>query len=621
MASLFFSFSILLLSVLFNIAGVSAVSAADAPADQKSEELGAVEVRAARNALPVEKLPSSVSVITREQMEAKKYLNVESLLREELGLDVVRNGPMGANTTVFMRGGGSSSTLVMVDGVQVNSNTTGAFNFANFPIDNLERVEMIRGPQSTLWGADAVGGVINLVTRQGKGTPTHSASFEGGSFSTFKETLGSSGGTDKVDYSISASRTDSAGFSSASQRRGNTEKDGYENTAVSTRLGYNFLDDGRADFIGHFIKSRIDFDNFSFPRGMVDGPPYSNQESAYISLPVAKSLTPWWQVKFNPNLAYDEVVSRRQTTADSYFYNRTYTLDLQNNFKLGEWVSTIVGGEYQYRNGESPDNRINRTLENQSTYLQTILDNKENVVLTAGFRHDVNNPFRDATTYKFEGAYKFNSLGTRLRSAYATGFRAPTVNDLFYPGASNPALKPEEVRSWEAGFDQTFLDGKVVVGSVYFDSYYDNLIQFDLATFMPQNVAKAVSKGTETFVRLKLPEGFNLTTNHTWNDAYNDITKRRLARRAEQKFHANISRHWTENFDTLVGITYKGNTEENAIAGTSSYVIMRAAMTYRINKYLKFTVRGENLLNTDYEEISGFGTPGASGYAGFVVTY
>ena len=591
-------------------------------ASQSVEVLQPLKIEATRGYLPLEDLPTSASVITRKDIEEKNYINVEDMLREELGLDVVQNGSLGANTTVFMRGAGSSSTLVMVDGVQVNSNTTGAFDFSNIQTDNIERIEILRGPQSTIWGADAVGGVINIVTRKGKGKPRHYFSFEGGSFATFKETLGSSGGIGDFDYSVTASRTDTEGFSSANEKNGHTEKDGYQNTSLSARTGINFMQGkARAEFIGNYVRSHLEYDNFVFGTGNVDGPPYSSTEAFSIATPLTFNVADWWDIKLNPSYSYEELQARNQTFADSDIISRNHSIDLQNNFNFADYYSVILGGEYQNRNGVNEGSSIDSDLENKSVYLQGIFDYQGEIVLTGGFRHDENNKFDDATTYKLEGAYRFKKLGTRIRAAYGTGFRAPTINDLFFPGFSNPDLKPEEVESWELGLDQSFFDGKAKFSTVYFDSKYDNLIQFSLVTFRPENVAKASSKGLESTLDLELPNNFALGLSHTWNDAVDDSTGKQLRRRAEHKFHANLYHNWCDKLKSTLGLTYRGETNDGSSGALNPYVVVRASLIYQYNKNLKLTLRGENLFDEEYEEVVGFGTAGVSGFAGFTYSF
>jgi len=591
---------------------------------EEAQPLEPLEVNAARNKLELEDLPTSASVITRKEIEEKNYINVEDMLRGELGLDVVQNGTLGSTSTVFIRGGGSSSTLVLVDGIQVNSNTLGSFNFAHIQPDNIERVEILRGAQSTIWGADAVGGVINIVTRRGKGKPKHYMSFEGGSFSTFKETLGSSGEVGNLDYSVSVTRLDSAGISSADKDNGNTEKDRYQNTSFSTRIGRSIMEDrGRGEVIVHYIDSHIEFDSFGLG-GPVDGPPLTKTESIYISTPVQFRLLPWWELQLNPNFAYD-ASKTRQTGSDSNIFSRTYTIDIKNDLTLGDYFSLILGTEYQDREGINATSRPRLSADqgNVSFYMQGVVDYDDALVLTSGFRYDANDSFQDVWTYKFEGAYRFKQTGTRVRAAYSKGFRAPTINELFFPGFGNPNLLPEESRGWEVGLDQNLWKNRIRLSVVYFDTIYDNLIAFrfiPLTGFIPVNVNKATSRGVETGIYFDWAECFSTSLKYTWNDVFDEATQFQLRRRAKHKFQADMIFRWKERFKALMGWTFRGDTLDGT-AILQDYWVLRSNLEYAYNKNLKLTLRGENLTDEDYQEIAGFGTAGIAVYAGFTYEF
>lgn len=574
-------------------------------------ELKPVEITGTRSLLTTEDTPSSVTVITAEEIEQKQHQTVIDILRGELGVDITASGPTGSLSSVFMRGTASRSTLVMIDGVQVNSNTTGAFNFADLMTDNIERIEILRGPQSINWGADAVGGVINIVTKRGKGKPSHSFGFEGGSFATFKETASSSGSGDRWDYSVSASRTDSEGFSAVSELRGATEDDGYGNTTLSGRMGYDYSEDGRVEFIGRYAHANFEFDN-AF--GKADNGNFSNSEEFNFSLPIQNSFGGWWDVKFTPSIYYLDSFAEF-SGSHSKIFTRNYTFDLQNNLKLGEYYSLVFGGEYQILNANSVGS-FKKDTYTQGYFLQALFNYEDRVVLTGGFRHDINSSFEDKTTYKFEAAYRFKKTGTRLRAVYATGFQAPTFNFLFFPSFSNPNLKPEEVKSWEVGFDQDFLASRVRLSVTYFDADYTNLIESPAPSFLPQNVAKATSRGIESKLNIGLIENLDLTFQYTLNEA-EDESGAQLIRRAKNKFSASLHHSWRNKLDTTVGVFARGSESE----GTDAFTTVRAALTYKYNDRLKFTVRGENLLDEEYEEISTFGTPRISGYAGFVYNF
>lgn len=218
-------------------------------------ELDPIEVDASRLKITPKKYAGSITVITEEEIKKSGSPLIENILRDQLSISVFKQGAVGGESTIRMRGTDNSNTLVIIDGVRVNGNTQGSFDFRNLNTENIERIEILRGSQTVLWGADAVGGVINIITKKGEGTPSHYLSFEGGSFGSFQESLGSSGAIGDTDYSFSASRTDISGFSDFNEKRivesgGAAEKDGFENTSFSGKLGSGFAGDGRMEFVG-----------------------------------------------------------------------------------------------------------------------------------------------------------------------------------------------------------------------------------------------------------------------------------------------------------------------------------------------------------------------------------
>lgn len=591
-----------------------------APAADNEEELEGIEITATRTSIEEENPAAALTIITQEEIKQKQHMQVKDVLREQAGITVVNVGPMGGTTTIFLRGASSQSSLVLIDGVQVKSNTVGSFDFSNLQMDNIERIEILRGPQSTLWGADAVGGVINIVTKRGKGKPVHSLAFEGGSFATFKETLSSSGALGKFDYSASASRTDSEGFSAFNEDLGGTEDDGYQNTTFSSRMGYNFPQDGRVELIGRYTKSRSEFDGLNMAFVLSDSPNnILRNETFYFALPIEKTITPWWDAKVNTNFYYDDLDTIDSTLGNSKILSRTYTVDFQNNLSLGKYASAVFGFEHQVTHGYNNGNNIALENRSQGYYLQGRLNWDERVFLNAGFRQDVNSRFDNQFTYKVEGAYQLKSWGTRLRAAYATGFRVPSVNEVLFPFFGNLNIQPEESKNWEVGIEQKLLNDRVTVGSNYFHTDFDNLIIFDFATFIAQNIGKSTSKGIETFLKIKILNNLGVTANYTWNQAQDDTTGSLLARRPRHTFSASLHHNWNK-LGTIVTVNHRTRmTSGTNMVGERT--IVRAALSYQLNKDWKLTARGENLFDEDYEESFQFGGQGISGYAGFVYTF
>jgi vitamin B12 transporter len=231
-----------------------------------------VVVTATKLETPVSEIASSVTVITAEEIENRQPTSALDVLRTVPGLDVVRQGGLGQQTSVFLRGGNSTHTLVLVDGIEMNdpANPGRSFDFATLGTDNIERIEIVRGPGSTLYGSDAIGGVINIITRKGSGKPTITLSAEGGSFETHQEKLSLSGGNDLWNYSLAASFIESNGISAADERYGNSERDGYDRTSVSSRIGITPTTNFDLDFFLRYFDSEADLETFGFIRKKVE---------------------------------------------------------------------------------------------------------------------------------------------------------------------------------------------------------------------------------------------------------------------------------------------------------------------------------------------------------------
>jgi len=220
-----------------------------------------------RNPTPASQSGSSITVISQDQIRRGGQVNVAEVLRGQLGVDVVRQGGPGGVTSVFLRGGNSAHTKVLLDGISLNdpSNASRAFDFSNLTVDNIERIEVLRGPQSMVYGSDAIGGVVNIVTKRGEGPLSIRASAMGGSFNTGQTSLNASGGNERAYYSVTGAFLSTGGISAASARNGNTEHDSYNNGTVSGRLGYNLGDTWNVDYVFRYIDAAAEIDDVPFP--------------------------------------------------------------------------------------------------------------------------------------------------------------------------------------------------------------------------------------------------------------------------------------------------------------------------------------------------------------------
>ena len=587
-------------------------------------ELGPVVVTATKTEVPLNETTSSVTVITEEEIQAQNAKTVLEVLPHVQGLDVVQTGGSGGVTSIFMRGGNSNHTLVLVDGVQVNSPTTGAFDFSNLTVDNIERIEIVRGPQSTLYGSDAIGGVINILTKRGKGAPAFSFSAEAGSYQSFRESVGVSGAAPSLDYSLSVARFDTEGFSKADESNGNSEKDGYENTTLSSRLGYNWGTVGRLEFTARYTNAEAEVDG-GFP--VADDPNFvMDSQFLVLSTRYSRPITSWWTQQLRLAFNRDELKGSDPDPADVFNNFEIDTdsrrVEWQHNLAIGKADLLTLGYEYEGQFGKGKD-VFDKTISNSAVYVQNQHQVTDVFSQVVGVRADYNSRFGDEITYKAEAAYRIPETGTRFRAAYGTGFHGPTLNDLFFPGFGNPTLKPETSESVEGGIEQSFLSGRLNFLGTYFHTGFENLIVFDSTTFLPENIGKAMAKGAELELDLSPVKAVTLKTNYSYTTTLNEENGQELPRRPRQKANVGLNVFPMPSVKLLLDFRYVGkrfnDTANNEPVG--AYTLVNASGTFDLTKVVQIFARVENLFDRKYEEVLGFGTAGRSAYGGAKLTF
>ena len=611
------------LATTFTLVFFTGMIGASQANDTDPQRMGEIVVTATRTPVSIAKTTSSVTIIDAETIEAKQAKHVLDVLRDVPGLDVRQSGGFGGQTSVFMRGGNSTHTLVIIDGVHMNSPTNGAFDFSDLTIDNIERIEVIRGPQSTLYGSDAIGGVIHVMTKKGAGPVTGYFSSEFGSFNTFQERAGVSGGTATFDYALSASRLDTGGISRASDHRGNPEEDPYDNTTFSGRLGATVFGDGRIDVTARYTGSNADND-FAFP--LADDPnSTSDRHSLVLASTFSKPITSWWDQRLQLSLNDDESDIQDQDPGSDFMSTteiQSRRIDWQHNFHVGNLATVTAGYEGQDEEGENQGN-FKSTITNNAGYAQIQANPIEPLSIVIGGRFDSNNRYGDQATYKVSGAYAFERLGTTLRSNYGTGFRGPTLNDLFFVPFNNVDLDPEKSKGFDVGIEQQLFDGLIVAEVTYFHNDFENLIVFDSVTFTPQNINDARAEGIEATLQVSPMDNLAMNATYTHTAGRDLETDLRLARRPLNKgnlnvFYAPIT-PLRLNLDLLlVGSSFSdtGNTQE--VAG---YGVINLAASYDVTENIQAFVKIDNLLNQEYEEVFGFGTFGRSAFGGLKLSF
>jgi vitamin B12 transporter len=609
-------------------------------AAQQEEALPPVVVTATRTETPPQDVTTSISVITTKDIEAQHAETVLEALRNVPGVDVVQSGSRGNATSVFIRGSDSDHVLVLIDGVEVNSTTLGSFDFAHLTTDNIDRIEVLRGAGGTLYGSQAIGGVINIITKKGDGPPQLTLSTEGGNGSTYREAASLRGGLGKLGYSLSASRLETQGFRSVN--------DDYRNLATSARLDYQLTEDASIKGIFHFVKTDLGlFNNNNFASA-----PDPNAREAleqYLGkLEWEQKIFKNWDYRISGSIFKEHIKDSDDrdsciflgfpcdpSRTRSRFRPQITTGEFQTNYRWEEWSTTTFGVEWKRRSASTSSSSdatdlggIDRAIRNMGYYLQEqlqLLDQR--LILIPGVRLDDNQNFGTAWTPSFSAAYSFKETGTKFRAGYAQGFKAPTLNDLFFPAGfgcpafGNPNLSPE--KSWElnAGLDQDLLRDRVKLGATYFHREVKDLIEAEpipgnpFGCFRAQNVGQARFDGVEWSLGIKLFAPLALNAQYTYLDW--DTADGRLPRRPRHRGSVNLN-YLQDGLNINVAANVVGKRDDFRAAFPfgnimkPGYVRIDLASSYMLPwhmpsvKQVSLFGKIENLLNKRYEEADGF---------------
>jgi len=605
--------------------------AQEAPQEVTAEE---VVVTATKTETPITEVASSVYVIDSKMIEDKKAVMVLDVLRDAPGLQVVQSGGLGGQTSVFLRGGNSNFTLVLIDGVRMNSPTTGVYDFSNLTTDNIERIEVIYGPQSTLYGSDAIGGVIQIITKKGKEAPHGYVFGEGGSFETLREGGGIWGATEFLDYSLEVSHISTDGISKADANLGNSERDGYNNFSLSSRIDANFLGDGRIDFLARYYQSKTDLDGFNSSFVFADDPNLVQKNYDYsFSTIITKPLNDWWTPRLTLSYYDDKIEANDpdtpsndgKTTANQYFIDWQNTFNIVPYHLIGLMHSGTMVAGYEYYgqkgNFQSAFGNYDATDGNNALYFQLQHDIAKQFFATAGVRHDINSHFGDKWTYKADLAYLLPVLDGKIHANYGTGFRAPTMNDLSFPGFNNPNLQPEDSQSYEFGLSLSPVKNTFSMGATYFYNTYANLIQAGPPPlFLPDNIGKARSQGASVDAAITPIRQVSLKANYTYLWTKDLDTNQDLLRRPNNKVNILLEVVPIDRLHINTDIQYVSSRADFG-GRVGAYALVGMAATYDVIKHVQVYAKIDNLLDRDYEEINGYGTYGRSVYGGAKVSF
>lgn len=600
---------------------------------------------------PTEKInvASSFTVIDRQQIERFNLPTALQLLEHIEGVYIAQQGGMGTLNSLFIRGADANFSLVLIDGVEVNNPSTprNAFDLSHLQTDNIERIEIVKGPQSTLYGSDALAGVINIFTRQGTETNRLRLQTEGGSKSYYKGSGYLTGSFNIFNYSINFSRTGTEGFSTAPEKYGNTEKDGYTNNSFSSQVAANLLKNLKFNLTYRYIDGKTDLDQ----DGRTGDDPnyvYNVEENIFRSSVQLDLFDGKWEQKLGSSVLrrYSNTIDKadefRPNTASTNFANATrIKFDWQHNIHFMD-LNTITLGfeteeekantEYKSDSEFGPYESIfpSQSFRTNSVYIQDQFILNNGFSATAGFRYDKNEKYGGESTYRLGVAHFIKQTGTKIKATYGTGFKAPSLYSLFDPVYGNPDLLPEENKGWDAGFEQYFFTEGLSFGATYFSMDFENMFGYD-ENFVTINIAKAETKGIESFIAFQ-KDNFHSRLTYTYTDALDksegENYNTKLIRRPQDKISLSLSYDFTEKLNVNTNIRFAGERDDTDFSTFPSsrvtlpdYTLVSLAASYRLFGNLKLFGRIENLFDEDYEEVLYYSTLGRSFYAGLIFDF
>ncbi len=609
-----------------------------------SYELPTLVVAPTRLPTPEREIASSLTVITSQQIEQQQERTLPDALQEVPGLNVVQTGGAGGTTSVFMRGTNSNHTKVFIDGIEVSDpgSPGGNFDFAHMLTGGIDRAEVLRGPQSGLYGSDAIGGVIDIITKSGNGPPHLVGSIEGGSFGTFNQTGLASGSLDRFHYAFDIEHFHSADTPVTPRDLlppgQKLVGDDYDNKTIGAKLGVDLTDNLDVGIVARHIDTflAVTGDDFSvFPSVPAAAQSYSKTEQLFVRGTIHQTL---FDGLFDHTLgiAYtdhrDHDISPGSAPTD--VQSNRIKLDWQGNIHLMPGETLTLGAEHQIDHLD--DNPTLAEVTNDAGFIQLQSSLGDRFFNTASLRYDSNETFGSKLTYRIAPAVLVPETGTKLKGSVGTGFKAPTLNQLFvsFPDFNffaNPDLRPETSLGWDAGFEQKLLGilpgAPVEFGATYFHNDIKNLIT-DNATFTTLvNVGEATTHGIGSFVAWKPLPTLSWRADYTYTMATDDILHSELLRRPKNKASLGATWQATDPLSLTAGVVYVGPWIDVNRSGTVSglrangYTVVNIAGTYDLGDGLQAFMRVNNLLDRHYQDPTGFERPGVGVFGGLKLAY
>lgn len=581
-----------------------------------SSEVKEIIVKGARIETSEGNFGSSIFILNSEEMRLRGIRSAIDAISSSPGVTTKKNGSFGGVGSVRIRGASSSQTLVLVDGVPVNdaSSPGGGYNFEYLDISNIDRIEVLRGSQSTLWGSDAIGGVVNIFTKSAEDNSVNILS-ETGSFGLKK--INSEFGlvSNFGKFLFLFDDTSFGGISKADRKDGNIEKDGFETNSYSIK-GNTELNNIEIKGLLSYIKSDVEYDSFGFVTGVQDGDERSITEEFTGNLTIKFNL-------FGEKLENTFSFNQSDISRD-YFTDNNLTFGADGDRKLYRYQGNTGFGKYNkiafgFEKEESSVSLDKLSID--SLFLLYQFQPIKGLVVSAGIRNDDNKGFSSKTTRKIAAVYKI-SESISIKSSWGEGFKVPTIfqKTFFCCGAksANTNIRPEVSTSYDLGFDFSLKD-KFSFSLIYFKQDVNNQINFSFSLGGYENIDFVESDGFEISTNSKVSETVNLFINYSYIDSI-DGNGLRLINIPKNSGELVLTYEPSSKLSGSMALKYNGS-EISTYGNLNSWSRVDVNLFYKLNNFSEVYFRVENLFDEDYQQVFGYGTPDRSGLVGIKVTF
>jgi vitamin B12 transporter len=592
------------------LAGINAQSQAQENSSDNSLELPNMVVTATRTDVAKNQLSAATTVYTRKDIEHLQVQTLPDLLKGTSGIDMTQQGGYGKIASVFMRGTNPDQLLVLIDGIKVGSVTAGTTSFEFIPIDQIERVEIIKGPQSSLYGSEAMGGVIQIFTRKGNmlDKPSVVVDTGGGSYDTYRAAGTVSGKWKNNWYTLGSSGFGSHGFNARQPIPGpygfdQPDNDGYDNAAVNARLGHRF--DNNAEVEAFFMRTQghTDYDG-----NYQDKTDFVNQ---VVGTSASMDIIENWRSTLRLGQSRDDNDQFAPDGSFSSKFNSTrWNASWLNQFNLSDEHQLILGSDYRLDEVDSTEKYTENSRYDVGVFTELHSQLWDDHFMNASVRYDNNEAFGDAVTGNIGWRYNWD-YGISLLANFGNAFKAPSFNDLYFPNYGNPNLKPEESTSVEAGLagNHDWVQWEIRAYHTNIDNLITPTMNPLTFEFSAENIGKAQIDGIETEISMQWL-GWNGKLSMNLLSPKNRETNARLPRRAEQTLAFDLSRTFG-SFDVGANVLAQGDRFDNTqnTIKVAGYVTVDLRAAYHLNKNWMLSAKLNNLLDKNYQTVDTYNMP------------